>query len=309
MSLEIPALGSHRCSSYGNGFFTIVVDGYVNFLHCIVPLFSAASDQYVWRGMRDPSWNLVSTLARELEKMPIRINNDHRNHWKIEATKITIDQLTGYLEQLRGLGGLDDSSGELHERLLAEKKMNHHSFLEVIRKLEKFRFKIYELFATGQHHDLLTPFMDWTTNPFAALFFAFYRSDSRADGDGDRVVYALNRTQIEEDFPARDIESVIFTESMAYDNPRIIGQSGLFTFTPTHEPLDRWVVKQYAPKPKLKPILIRFLIQNKSRSECLRKLEMIGIHNRSIFPDRHGAAQEANSKTIHNISKIKLTIP
>lgn len=277
-------------------------------MHEIVPTFAKAEDQYVWRGMRDSNWHLVSTLARELEKLPIAISNDERNKWKIEATRITINQLINYLEQLRGLGSLDRLTGKLHERLLEERRNDHHSFLEVLNKLEEFRFQIYELFATGQHHELLTPFMDWTTNPFAALFFAFFNygaPDTRADGEGDRVVYALNRTQIEIDFPNRDIDSIIFTKSMAYDNPRIIGQNGLFTFTPTNEPLDRWVMKRYTPKFRLKPILIRFLIQNKRQQECLKKLEFIGVDHRSLFPDRHGAAQKANAMLVSHISSIK----
>lgn len=45
------------------------------------------------------------------------------------------------------------------------------------------------LWALGQHHGLMTPLIDWTLYPYAALFFAFI--EQQGDGAFDRAVYAL----------------------------------------------------------------------------------------------------------------------
>jgi len=83
---------------------------------------------------------------------------------------------------------------------------------------------------------------------------------------------------------------------MAHGNPRVVAQSGLFTFVPAHLPVDQWVVSKYksTPPPSETPILIRFLIRNADRKDCLQELAASGIHARSIFPDRFGAALYSN---------------
>jgi hypothetical protein len=294
----------YPCTSYGNCYFTFTVKDYETFIHEIAPKFIGVSDEYVWRGMRDSNWWLESSLSRELSKMPIRDSNK----WKEEATKATVNQLRYYLQQLRGLSRLTREHGELFSRLEELVNEKKRSFIDVTDALNEFQRDIYELFALGQHHNMLTPFLDWTRVPLVALYFAFKDSDERPDGVGDRVIYALNKTRIMKECPpfskSTRGDGVIFTDSMAYDNPRIIGQSGLFTYIPANEPLDRWVVQQKNFTAKKEPVLLRFIIPNKNRSSCLKELALQGIDPRTIYPDLEGAALEVNSKLKADLANL-----
>ncbi|MEI9966923.1 MAG: FRG domain-containing protein [Candidatus Moraniibacteriota bacterium] len=155
---------------------------------------------------------------------------------------------------------------------------------------------VFELFAQGQHHELSTPLLDWSRSPQVALFFAFEELDSRIDDEGCRVVYALNRTIIERRAPPTSVikeNGIMFFESMGHRNPRLIGQSGLFTFSPSHLSIEKWVIDNYINKPDL-PILLRFMIRNKARKECLADLDLMNIHSRNLFPDLIGVGRAAN---------------
>jgi hypothetical protein len=286
--------GKYKCRFDGNGYYKVTVDSYDTFIHEIAPEFLDAKDIFVWRGMRDSTWDLLSSLSRELSKM-----KKTKHEWDEAATEATIQQLRFYLENLRGLSQLQESYSDIYH-LLGEQTKGMRSFLEVLDKLKAHKNTIFELFSIGQHHEMLTPFLDWSTNPLVALYFAFEEYDhSRAEGVGDRVIYALNRTEVEKECPPNgrlSEGSVIFTDSMAYDNPRIIGQNGLFTYIPASQPLNEWVVDRKNFQRKREPILIQFIIQNKGRTQCLRELEQIGIDARSIYPDLKGAAVKANNR-------------
>jgi hypothetical protein len=290
-------MGNYFCSAYGNGYFTFNVDSYETFIHDIIPQFLTIDSNYVWRGMMDPAWDLHSSLSRQLAKMPIPISSTNHD-WKIAATQATIQQLLYYIENLRGLTKLEPAIGELYACLNDELRKKQISFLDTLDNLSSYQKIIIELFAIGQHHKMLTPFLDWTTTPLIALYFAFEEIDpQRPNGVGDRVIYALNRKKIEEECPLGHRPSddwVIFTNSMANDNNRIIGQNGLFTYIPASEPLDRWVVGRPNFVGSQEPVLIRFLIQNKDREKCMKELSFTGIDARSVYPDREGAALKAN---------------
>lgn len=300
---------SLRCIRAGFGYYTFEVDDYRTFLYEVVPLFvrplashdcldSGRPQAFVWRGMRDPSWLLQSSLSR-FASTQLRSTG---NSWQRDVCRMTTQHLVQFIRHLRGLGLLSRKHDELHAFLESQLAQSHLSFLAVIAPLSsELKNLVYELFALGQHYQLLTPFLDWTSIPAVALYFAFKELDDRTDGVGHRVVFALNQTEVETLCPASpgtsNPEDANFIFSMAHDNARIVGQAGLFTFVPAHLPLDQWVVNKVGraelapPRP---PVLIRFLIHNHSRGDCLRELALSGIHARTVFPDRFGAAEHAN---------------
>jgi hypothetical protein len=291
----------YRCLRAGCGYYTFEVESYKVFIHDIAPMFVRSRRDaqnegkkqpydFIWRGFSDPAWPLQSSLSRFASR-EVKSTGDK---WQEDVCRMTIKHLIEFIEKARGLGLLNRAHDSLRAFLIDQSKQPHKSFLEVLLAMELVQRDLtYELFGLGQHEGLLTPFMDWTSIPLMALYFAFSLWDSRPDGVGYRVVFALNKTHVEESCSGSEVADVSFLGSMAHDNHRIIAQSGLFTFAPAHLPLDQWVVSKAKINHEV-PVLIRFLIRNANRLGCLDELAASGIHARSVFPDRFGAAMHTN---------------
>jgi len=294
----------------GHGYYTFEVEDFSTFIHEIAPLFTDTHYDFVWRGARNPDWKLQSSLSRRLAAL-----KKPGMEWQKGVSEITVKHVLNFIVQLRGLNVLKTEHDEIYHFLLNNLERGYHTFLTVLKKMTSEQLHLTnELFALGQHHGLATPFLDWTTVPLIALFFAFHEPDEpgkSADGVGSRVVYALNRSLVEKYCPSNEAhgpDSILFLGSLAYDNPRIIGQAGLFTFVPAHLPVDEWVVTHF-PHSEKGPLLMRFLIRNKGRDECLASLDKMNLNGRTIYPDREGAAIHGNYLLERNIKNGKPITP
>lgn len=295
-----------KCIRAGCGYFTFEVDDYSTFIREVAPQFVAVrlplgpngvqeTQEFVWRGMRDPIWRLQSSLSRAASR---QVTSKERQ-WNKDVAELTTRHLLDFLTQLRGLGLLDRHHDHLYALLKEHLGKEYSSFNNVLNALSLDDQNLtHDLFALGQHHGFFTPFLDWTFSPLIALHFAFSEQDERRDGVGHRVVFALNKTAVEKICPPNEDTAhngIRFIDSMAHDNPRIIGQAGIFTFVPAHLPVDQWVVSTFDRPPNSDiPVLIRFLIRNAKRKNCLDELAALNIHYRTIYPDRFGAALQAN---------------
>lgn len=89
---------------------------------------------YVWRGQASASWELTSTLERELAKQP-------RPFWHRQTER----HLENFQYSVRGRRGSNPP-------ILQDDN---------------------EWWSLGQHNGLATPLLDWTESPFVALYFAY----------------------------------------------------------------------------------------------------------------------------------------
>ena len=146
-------------------------------------------------------------------------------------------------------------------------------------------FTTWDLIALAQHHGLPTRLLDWTTNPLAALWFAFQKEENKT---GERCVWGLSiNNSYLADFkksPFSQVRTVIFRPN--HITKRITAQNGWFTNhkflqeSSSFIPLNRH--KTYSIK------LAKFKFSNKLRIEMLKTLEMMGINHYTMFPDLDG---------------------
>lgn len=144
--------------------------------------------------------------------------------------------------------------------------------------------------ALGQHHGLATPLLDWTESPFTAAFFAY--AEVGADQTQMRAVYALgNPVRQDEPYPHGKLE---FVFPLTDENPRLVGQGGLFTRVADGIDLERWVRATFKDVTD-NAVLLKLLLPDSDREVALRSLQKMNINYLSLFPDIHGACSHCNT--------------
>jgi hypothetical protein len=100
----------------------------------------------MFRGQRDPAWELSSALERWLDRK--RSKDKSRNIRQVFDDGAYERMRDGYLQRFK-----DYSIG--------------------LPAFESSNLSENEWWALGRHHGLITPLLDWTKSPFVAAFFAF----------------------------------------------------------------------------------------------------------------------------------------
>ncbi|MDM0084583.1 FRG domain-containing protein [Variovorax sp. J31P179] len=224
----------------------------------------------VWRGQKNPSWQLRPTLDRLLwAGKP----TSHAGFYNVISRKLR----PAYEKHLRTF------------QLATRGRRGVHPNRELTEN---------DWWALGQHFGLATPLLDWTASPFVAAFFAF--ADEPSSDGKDRSIWALSTlaaTERSAEIAKHSSSSrppiVEFIHPMSDENPRLVNQGGLFTRGPDGVPIDNWVKKEFAGSIQ-QTILTRFTIPEAERISCLRMLNKMNINHLSLFPDLTGASSYCN---------------
>jgi hypothetical protein len=250
-------------------------------------------EAYIWRGHRRDDWELEPTLDRLVRRS------------RIAPTKLAAFRLA-HLEQFkyatRGRRGTNPPQIESEN----------------------------DWWALGQHQGLATPLLDWTLSPFVAAYFAFIETGTPQTRN--RAIFALHRPSVaaksleihreemkkQEDHRQEErqrLESarldarikalvaaaplpeirrpVELIRPMSNENPRLVSQGGLFTRAPDDIPLERWVQRSF-PGESGSYVLMKILIPNRDREDCLKMLNRMNINHLALFPDLFGASKYCN---------------
>jgi FRG domain len=168
----------------------------------------------------------------------------------------------------------------------------------------------WESLAIAQHHGLPTRFMDWTTNPLVALYFAVRTTGrDRNDQPVDSAVYVLvskikSHASLIENlneeyrklreyeskkkkpnyvFPPEKPSPFSISENIMYDpphlSPRIRAQDGILLAC--HRPLESLEDKDY----------LEIIIKHEAHDAIRRRLDHFGVFDKQMFPDLDGIAK------------------
>lgn len=109
----------------------------------------------------------------------------------------------------------------------------------------------WEWLALAHRHGLATRFLDWTSNPLLAVFWAVQEPYRR----GDRVLYVLDRSALPEG-PVPEVSPFDVAVATLYQptraGQRLASDSGVLTLHPDptaayhSEALERWVIEEAA---------------------------------------------------------------
>ena len=188
----------------------------------------------------------------------------------------------------------------------------------------------WEVLALAQHHGLPTRFMDWTTNPLVALYFAV-RNPEHDTVDSKSAIYVLTQTtlsyeelvdntradsrkQMEESLEskrgktnkiqerhikvllnAEEISPFEISENVIYDpphvSPRIRAQDGLL------------LAFQNPVTPLPETHYSELLIPGNRRDKIRRELEQYGVFDKQLFPDLDGLAKWLKFKVFDSFAE------
>lgn len=229
-------------------------------------------DQILYRGHARPDWKLWAPLDRRLAIW----TRDNEGNQAFQSAR-----------KNRGMQWYDTMCSEILDQF----KRSCLGVPEIPRDMTDD-----EYWALGRHFGLLTPLLDWTLSPYVAAFFAFedrFKSmEHGASGytikgaDSWVRIWALAMWETLDD--SEEFEVVHIDPA---PTSRVRAQSGAFTRLRSEDHLE---LESYLSKENKLDYLVAYEIPMDSASHALRDLQLMNIMPRTLFPDLHGAAWQAN---------------
>lgn len=160
--------------------------------------------------------------------------------------------------------------------------------------------------ALGQHYGLATPLLDWVYSPYVAAFFSFREVDN--NGQDFRSIHILNIEQIKKILERYNrntdqINSIRIIDPLMHENQRLVSQGGIFTFIEDSNQYSNYFCiedylstfigrfKDYIDKEIL---YYKIILPSNERSTILNHLNLMNINESTLFPDLGGAASFSN---------------
>jgi hypothetical protein len=304
--------------NFKNGVWTIECESWREFEDKIEE-FKGPKYKYVWRGQSCAKYVCRGGICEETLKPSIYRDSTpddttiSQHLCQFRKDMAGGDALEEFLEQAK-----KERAPEFEKALSEYYNMIHPKADDKDPKENYEQDLIDDIYwAIGQHHGLKTPFLDWTMDPYKALFFAFCAWKKE---DTKRVVFGLaektrlllnNSRQPKKRYIAL-LTNLNFVRSIldSSDSPnavkeiispmfdRINAQNGIFSKSLLIENVEKHIRRCYSYYEKHRDqkivFLIRILISNGVRKDLLQKLEAKKITYKTMYPDLLGMVLYCN---------------
>lgn len=174
--------------------------------------------------------------------------------------------------------------------------------------------EILELSALAQHYGLPTRLLDWTDDPFIAIYFAL---KSAMGEKGNLEIWCINRGAITTaESAGMDLGVKFYTPHYA-NNPNIYAQKGLFTYYPVDDEItfeshvdanenvddiDRrplnTIMKETVPHQFHAGLFKRVKLPCHLAIEAFKALSRLGYSSARVFPGYDGVVKQINDRRL-----------
>jgi FRG domain len=239
-------------------------DGYVEvelsswkYFHDYVYQRMLQARSYIWRGQRNDTWKLASTLDRALAgRSGKKLREKHLEDFKLSV---------------RGRRGPNPPNTLLENDWWALGQ--HYGLATPLLDWTTSPFTA-AYFAFAQKKTPQAPRRAiWALATFSTLKKSEELRKAHTTPDRPPIVEIIR--------------------PMSDENARLVSQGGLFTRSPDGLALDDWVRSNF-PGTGGTMILVKFTVPNSDREDCLRSLNRMNINHLSLFPDLYGASAFCN---------------
>ncbi|HHQ6537135.1 TPA: FRG domain-containing protein [Serratia fonticola] len=279
-------------------------------------------DDYVFRGHSSDKYELVPLALRKdnaHELAEINLNSVSPSNVPRSIRQIIVEKglLRDFYKIANEHGLIIPMTRDLSERLYMRSDLRAIYSFSTPDMSENKKWpsnEILELSALAQHYGLPTRLLDWTDDPFIAIYFALRSAMGK---EGNLEIWCINRGVITKGESAgMDLGVKFYTPHYA-NNPNIRAQKGLFTYYPVDDKItldshieanknvddiDRrplnLIMKETVYPPFHPSMFKRVTLPCHLAKEAFKTLSRLGYSSARVYPGYDGVVKEINDRRL-----------